>query len=138
MPGSSSTIRMRAPEVVMSIESSMRPMLGRYRNIRISRLKSPGPRGVLAHLGNHLVGDEGIGPPLLAEGGHRPVAGHELDIVAERPEASGDRLDQLGVVAAREIRPPDGALEQHVAHLGELRLAVEEDHMARRVPRAVV
>src|SRR4051794_21945188 len=107
MPGSSSTIRMRAPEVVMSVDSSMRPMLGLQRNSWISRLKSPGPRDVLTHLGEDLVGDEGIGPPLLAEARHRAVPGHEADVVAQRPEPGGDRLDQLAMIAAREVGAAD-------------------------------
>ena len=41
-------------------------------------------------------------------------------------------------IAAREVGAADGALEQHVADLGEPRLAVEEDHMAGRVAGAVV
>src|SRR6185369_7799582 len=134
MPGSSSTIRMRAPAVVMSIVCSMAAMLNAAGNIWISRLKSPtGPS-----LGEGVVGNERVRLPLLAEGRHRPVTRHEADVVAQRPEPRGDRLDQLGVVAAREVGAPDRALEKHVADLGEPRLAVEEDHMPGRVAGAVV
>src|SRR3954469_13331652 len=100
MPGSSSTIRMRAPEVLMSVLGSMAAMLVAARNRAISRLKS--------RLRQNGVGDKRIGLPLLAEGRQRPMPRHEAHVVAERPQPRRDRLDQLGVVAARKVGPPDG------------------------------
>ena len=54
------------------------------------------------------------------------MAGNEGHIVAQRPELLGDRVDQVLVVAHRKIGAPDAALEEHVAHHGELARAVEE------------
>src|SRR5690606_35196065 len=85
----------------------------------------------------HPVRDERVVAPFGAEGRDRPVARHEGDVIAQRPQLAGDGGDQVGVVAAREIRPADRAAEQHVADLGEARLAVEEHYMARGVARTV-
>ncbi len=41
------------------------------------------------------------------------------------------------MVAAREVGAADRAAEQDIPHLGEPRLAMEEDHMAGRVAGAV-
>src|SRR5690242_3278607 len=104
MPGSSSTIRMRAPAVVISTDVSMAATLAAARNDVIALLKS--------RLRQNLVGHPGVGLPLAAEGGHGPVAGHEAHVLAQRPELAGDRVDQLLVVPAREVGAPDRALEQ--------------------------
>src|SRR6266481_4620501 len=125
MPGSSSTIRMRAPAVLMSWIGSMAATLFAVRDVAISRLKS--------RVRQDGVGDERVGPSLLAEARHRSVPRHETHVVAQRPELGGDGVDQVGVVAAWKVGASDGALEQHVAHLGEARLAMEEDHVAGRV-----
>ena len=50
---------------------------------------------------------------------------------------AGDRVEQVLVVAHRKIGAPDRSLEQHVAHLGEPRLAVEEDDVSGRVARTM-
>src|SRR5260221_14718424 len=62
---------------------------------------------------------------------------HEGDVVAEWPEPLADRLQQLLVIAAREVRAADRAPEQHVAHEGHLRRSVHERHVARRVAGAM-
>src|SRR5690606_29393781 len=87
--------------------------------------------------GERVVPDEGIVGALLAEGGHRPVARHEGDVVAQRPELVADRVDQVRMVAARKVRPADRAVEQDVAHDREPRLPMEEHDMAGRVARAM-
>src|ERR1700726_3189956 len=103
MPGSSSTIRMRAPAVLISRICSMLATLLPPRNAAISRLKSP--------VRQDGVGDEGVGLPLLAETRHGPVARHEPHVVAQWPQLGGDGLDQVGVIAARKVGAPDRALE---------------------------
>src|SRR5690349_5409478 len=103
MPGSSSTIRMRAPAVVISVESSMAATLAAVRIRAISRLKS--------RLRQNFVGHPGIGLAFAAERGHGPVAGHEADVVPQRPELAGDRIDELLVVPTRKVGAPDRALE---------------------------
>src|SRR4029079_2888344 len=65
------------------------------------------------------------------------MSGDEGGLVAHRPEPSGDRADELLLVAAREIPAPDRALEQHVADHRELRFRMVEDDVAGRVARAV-
>ena len=52
-----------------------------------------------------------VAAPFIAEGRHRPVAGHETDIVAERPKLGLDRGHQGVEITAREIGPTDRALE---------------------------
>ena len=73
----------------------------------------------------------------MTEGRHRAVAGHERSVVAHRPQALGDRSDQLLLVAAGEVPAADRALEQHVADRREVRLRVMEYDMAGRVAGAV-
>ena len=65
------------------------------------------------------------------------MATQELQIVAERQQLAGDGADQCGMVAIRKVGPADRALEQHVAEQGEAGGVVDEDDVARRVPRAV-
>jgi len=65
------------------------------------------------------------------------VSRDEGDVIAQRPQLGGDRRQQGLMIAAQEVGAPDRALKQHVADLGEAGLAVEEDHMARRVAGAV-
>ena len=48
------------------------------------------------------------------------MAGHELNVVAQRPQLGCDGADQRRVIAAGEIRPADRAPEQHVSDLREL------------------
>src|SRR5260221_4598078 len=86
----------------------------------------------------HLVGDERIVLAFQAEGGDLVVPWNEGHIVAQRPELTGDRGDQVLEVAARKVGPPDGASEQHIADLSEAALAMEEDHVSRRVAGTVV
>src|SRR6185369_2082630 len=75
--------------------------------------------------------------PLPAEGRHRPVARDEADVVAQRKQALADRRYERLVIAARKIGAADRAFEQDVADHGELRGTMEEDDVARRVPRTV-
>src|ERR1019366_3681592 len=133
MPGSSSTIRMRTagPLSVRVAVFSARVCMPPYRKMS----QHPDFRtetALFAGFGQGLVGNPGIGAPFRAKGGHRSVSRHEGDIVAQRPELGGDGGDQLAIVAARKVGPPDRVLEQHVADLGEARLAMEEDHVAGR------
>src|SRR5271166_3749000 len=76
------------------------------------------------------VGDVGVCLPLPAEGRHLAVAGHEADVVAQRPEPLRNGSDELGVVAAGKIRAPDRACEEHVAHQRQLCAGMKEHHVA--------
>ena len=103
------------------------------------------PRGRMSGAGlhglgprQHPVGDERVGAALLAEGAHRAVAGDEGGVVAQRPEPPGDRVDQVLMVAHREIGAADRALEQDVADDRELRGGMVEDDMAGRVAGAMI
>ena len=75
--------------------------------------------------------------PLVAERGHRPVAGDEADVVAIGPQTPGDRRDQRVEVAARKVGAADRSLEQHVADEGDPQVRIDEDHVAGRVPGAM-
>src|SRR4051812_12610295 len=85
----------------------------------------------------HLIGYERIGAPLLAKGRHGSMARHELNPRAQRPQPAGDRIDELLIVPTREIRAADGALEEHITHLGKADAAMEEHHMAGRMTGAM-
>lgn len=62
---------------------------------------------------------------------------NEADIVPEWEEPLPNRCDEVGVIAARKVGAADRALEEHVADLGDLRLAVEEDDMSGRMARTM-
>src|SRR3989344_8026519 len=83
------------------------------------------------------VADIGIRPPLGGETAVRAVPGQEGRVAAERPQFLCDRIEQLLVIAAREIGATDRTLEQHVADDRELRGAVVKHDMPGRVPRAM-
>src|SRR6516164_11776104 len=84
-----------------------------------------------------FAGDEGIGPPFMADGRSRTVAADEADIVAERQQLFGDRPDQGLVIAAGQIGAADRAVEQDIADMGEAHLLVEEHDAAWRVSGTV-
>src|ERR1700756_3277629 len=73
----------------------------------------------------------------MADARARAVTADETDVVAERQQFFGDRADQRGMAAARQIGAADRAVEQHVADMGETHLLVEEDYAARRMTRAM-
>ena len=62
---------------------------------------------------------------------------HKGHIVAQRPQLGHHGSNQGVWIAAREVCTADGSLEQHVSDLGEAGRPVEEDHMARSVPRTM-
>ncbi len=65
------------------------------------------------------------------------MAGDEHHIFAERPEALGDAVNQILMIALGEIGPPDRALEQHIADNRKAAWFVEEHHVAGRVTGAM-
>ena len=65
------------------------------------------------------------------------MTGNEGDIVAQGEQAFLDRSEQGFVIATREIRPSNRALEQDVSDLGQPARCVEEDDMTRGVARAM-
>lgn len=65
------------------------------------------------------------------------MPGHKPHPIPERPEIVDDRVDQLLVIAFREVRPANRAAEQDVADKGELARLVIDDDMARGVAGAV-
>jgi|GEM_PF-3024316 len=65
------------------------------------------------------------------------MAWNEGGIRTERPEALGDRGDEIGVVAPGKIGPSDRALKQHVPHDREIRFGMMEYDVPRRVARTV-
>ena len=65
------------------------------------------------------------------------MAGNEGNIVAQREQAFLDRSEQGIVIASREIRPANRALEQDITDLGQPARCVKEDDMAGGVPGAM-
>ena len=65
------------------------------------------------------------------------MARHERGLVAHRPQARRDRVDQLLLVAVGEVPAADRAAEQHVADQRQLRFRVMEDDVPGRVAGAV-
>jgi hypothetical protein len=71
-----------------------------------------------AHAGNSDSGsaDIRIGFSLSPKGTFRAVARDENGGIAHRPEALGNAIDQVLVVALGEIRASDAACKQNVTH----------------------
>src|SRR5690606_21803338 len=90
----------------------------------------------LAPRRDRRVADEGIALTLAAEGAGGAVTRHERHLVAQWPELAGDRVEQVLVVAHREVGAADRAGEQHVADESEASRTVEEHHVAGRVAGA--
>src|SRR5215475_6581402 len=65
------------------------------------------------------------------------MAADEADIVPERQELLGDRLDKRGVAAAGQVGAPDRAVEQHITDMGEAQFLIDVDDAARRMAGAV-
>ena len=65
------------------------------------------------------------------------MAGHELHVVAERPEPARYGLDKLLVIATRKIRAPDRTCKQNVANERHFRAHMEEHDVAGRVAGTV-
>ena len=53
----------------------------------------------------------------MADARARAMAADKTDIVAERQQLFGDRLDQRGVAAAGQVGAADRAVEQYVADM---------------------
>ena len=62
------------------------------------------------------VADEGISLAFAAEARRGSVPGYEADIIAERPQLVADRIDQILMIAAREIGAANRALKQNVTY----------------------
>ncbi len=58
------------------------------------------------------------------------MAGDEDGVVAHRPQALGDAVDQLLVVALRKVRGTNAAGKQHIADEAALNLRGMKHHMA--------
>src|SRR5262249_28649160 len=110
------------------------PRSGSARRSRLPRRVALGRRLFVVE---QEIGDEGVGLAFPTEGRGLAVARHELDVVAQRPQAAPDRVKQLIVVAARKVGAANRAPEQHVAHEGDLRGFVHEHHMTRRMAGAM-
>ena len=56
----------------------------------------------------------------MAESRERAMARNERYVVAKRPQLRDDGIDELVMIAAREIGPPDRALKEDIANRREL------------------
>ncbi len=63
---------------------------------------------------------------------------NEGGIVAKRPEPAGDRIDQVLMIAHREVGSPDRTLEQDIADDRKLRGRMVKDDMTGRVAGAMI
>src|SRR3990167_6409511 len=79
----------------------------------------------------------GVAAPLAPEGAFRAMAGDENRLVAHGPEALGDAVDELFVVALGEVGAANAAGKKHVAHKRTVDLRGVEHHMAGRVAGAM-
>ncbi len=59
------------------------------------------------------------------------------DVVPQRPDASANGVQQCLVIATGKIGAADGTLKNHVSDDGYAILFVHEDHMPRRMSRAM-
>src|SRR4051812_24035445 len=83
-----------------------------------------------------MLADEGVGPPLLPDGGHRAVSREDQGAVGEVEQLGLDAREQLRPVAP-EVGPADRAGEQDVAAEDErgVELVADEDDRAGAVAR---
>src|SRR5690606_22186392 len=96
-----------------------------------ARLSNPGHNSIRS--AKPLVGHEGIVLSLMAKRRGGAMTRHEHDVVAQRKQFVAYRMQQLLVIAAREIGAPDRTLEQYIAHQREPLAAMKEHDMARRM-----
>ncbi len=96
-----------------------------------------GWRRISVSVNGLLSSQKRIAAPLGTDGGTRAMAAKELHLVEQRQHLACDRGDQRGVVAEWKVGATDRTLEQYVAEQGEAGGVVDEDDVARRVPRAV-
>jgi hypothetical protein len=61
----------------------------------------------------------------------------ELDRITEGEQAVADRVDQVPMLAAGEVRAPNGPLEQDVPDLGQTSVGIVKDDVARGVAGTV-
>src|SRR5579872_1564646 len=94
------------------------------------------PAQVFLYLQSEIA-DVRVGFALPTECRHLAVAGNEMHVVAERPQPRRDRIDQLLMIAARQIASSDGACEKHVADECDLRSFVKEHDVTWRVSRTM-
>ena len=78
-----------------------------------------------------------VGAPLVAKAALGAMAGDEHRLIAHGPQALGDAVNELLVVALRKIRASDAARKQHIAHKAALDLRRVEHHVARCVARGM-
>ena len=83
------------------------------------------------------AGEEGIGAALGADGGLWSMPAVHDGRIGQNEQLPLDAPDQRPEVTAGKVGAPDGALEQHIANPRYLLWRIEENDMARRVPRAV-
>ena len=75
--------------------------------------------------------------PLAAKGAFGAMSWYEHRVVTHGPQALGDAIDQVLVVALREIGAANAAGKQHIADKGALDVGRIKHDMAGRVPWAV-
>ena len=78
-----------------------------------------------------------VAAPLTAKGALGTMAGDEHRVVAHGPQALGDAVDQILVVALGEIGAANAASEQHIADKSALYFGRIKHHVSWGVPWAV-
>lgn len=59
---------------------------------------------------------------------------HKADVITQREQLFSDRVNQLLVIAHREIGPADRACEDHIPYPRQLSFAVQKHHVPGRMP----
>lgn len=75
-----------------------------------------------------------VGATLLADSATRSVAANEADVVTEWKDLVADGIEELLMIAARQVGAADRAVEQHVADMGKILRAIEIDDVAGAWP----
>src|SRR5574343_1119737 len=79
----------------------------------------------------------GVTFALVPKSGHGSMSGNKSHIIAQGPQLATDRANPLGMVTLGKIGAANGIFEQHIPHQGQTRSRAEENHMTRRMARAV-
>jgi hypothetical protein len=86
----------------------------------------------------HAVRDIGVGRAFMGEGRHRAVAGYEIGLAAQGPEPCHDSIEQILMIAHREISASDRSLKQDIANHCHVGGRVVENDVAGGVAGAVI
>lgn len=85
----------------------------------------------------HLILQERVVAAFLTQRRQRTMAGNKGHVIAQRQQLILNGRDQLPMVAAWKITAPHPAFENHIPGNEQSGSVIKEDHMTRRMARAV-